>query len=424
MLVPITRPARPATRHPIPRVGRFAVITLCSLAATLGAACGPAGATVHGGGAGGVQAALGPIPVEPGRLILGEVAEGVLTLNGPRLEDGSPYVDWVFRADAGQRVRVDLTSSEFDTYLRVGRVVGGAFVLLQENDDAQHLDGDATDSRVTHTVDAAGDYVVRVTAYSPEEEGTYRVRVSALPAALESPRGGRVAPGATVRGQLEEIEAILNEDYPYQEWALAAEAGTRLEVEARSDDFDTLLSVGRRTAAGFEELAANDDWPGSDNGTDSRVVLTLRNAGDYLLRVFPFDPDVRGAYEISVTQLPALPTEPVTRAIAPGGRVTGTLTDEDAQLGDGAPYQHWTFTGRSGDAVGFSLSSSDFDTVLILGEIDGGVFREFASNDDANDSTDSHLEVVLPASGEYQIRVRPFATDARGVYTLEMLDLR
>jgi hypothetical protein len=425
MLSPHTRPSPPtASRRSYPRAARITTIALCSLAAAVGAGCGSAGATVAGAGTGGVQVAPLPAPVEPGRLVQGVTAEGILAQDGPRLGDGTPFVDWVFRAEAGQRVRVDLASSEFDTYLRIGRGVGGDFVLLQENDDAPHLPGGATDSRVTHTVDVAGDYVVRVTAFDPEEGGAYAVRVSSLPAALEAPRGGRIAPGATVRGRLEEIEAILDEDYPYQEWTLAAEAGARLSIETRSDDFDTFLSVGRRTPAGFEELAANDDWPGSHNGTDSRVVVTIADAGDYLLRVFPFDPDVRGAYEISVTPMPPLPAEPVTRPIAVGERVTGTLSDEDAQLGDGAPYQHWTFTGRAGDAVGISLSSSDFDTVLILGEIEGGVFREFASNDDANDSTDSHLDVILPVTGEYRIRVRPFAPDARGAYALEVLDLR
>ncbi len=85
--------------------------------------------------------------------------------------DGSLYREYSFDGEAGQSVRIDLTSSDFDTYLALfspnGRLVG-------ENDDISNAD---TNSRLTVTLPATGPYRVVVNAFDSTGRGQYLLTV-------------------------------------------------------------------------------------------------------------------------------------------------------------------------------------------------------------------------------------------------------
>ncbi|MBS0016569.1 MAG: trypsin-like peptidase domain-containing protein [Arthrospira sp. SH-MAG29] len=85
--------------------------------------------------------------------------------------DGSLYREYSFDGQAGQSVRIDLTSSDFDTYLALfssnGRLVG-------ENDDISDTD---TNSRLTVTLPATGPYRVVVNAFDSTGRGQYLLTV-------------------------------------------------------------------------------------------------------------------------------------------------------------------------------------------------------------------------------------------------------
>ena len=76
-----------------------------------------------------------------------------------------------FIGSRGQRVRIDATSTDFDTYLMLTLPDGGQ----RENDDGP----DGTDARMDEVLPADGEYVIRVTSYEPGETGTYRLSLSA-----------------------------------------------------------------------------------------------------------------------------------------------------------------------------------------------------------------------------------------------------
>jgi hypothetical protein len=331
------------------------------------------------------------------------------------MEDGSPYADWVYSATAGERIRIDLRSGDFDTFLRLGRMEGGEFVEISGNDDAV-----GTDSQLSYTAEASGDYIVRVSAFWGEGVGTYVLLVTPLPLPLGEPRGGMLSIGGGAEGTLTDEEAELPGEVRYQQWTFVTREAARYAVELSSSDFDPYLSVGRMVEGAFQEIAFNDDWYGSVNGTDSRVLVTLREPGTYVARVIPFGAVEVGDYRITVSQHPLPPTSPVVQPIALGQVVVGTLTDDDAQMDDAAPFQHWSFSARAGQILAIALSSDQFDTFVSVGRVQDGVFQELDSNDDRDDSTDSFLELQVPSDGEYQVRVRPFGPEERGEYRLEI----
>jgi len=91
-----------------------------------------------------------------------------------------------------------------------------------------------------------------------------------------------------------------------------------------------------------------------------------------------------------------LPVDVATaRAIQPGERVLGTLSDDD--------FQHtYRFEGRAGQRIRVEMTAdlSELDAYLVLMAADG---TRLAENDDSGASTDAALEVRLQEDGIYLV---------------------
>ena len=92
----------------------------------------------------------------------GDLATGDLTLTGGELQDS-----YSVRAKAGQWIKVDLTSVDFDPYL-ILRTPGGQ---QSENDDA--TEGDTHRSQVIYQVAESGQFSIIATTYESGEKGAY-----------------------------------------------------------------------------------------------------------------------------------------------------------------------------------------------------------------------------------------------------------
>ena len=96
----------------------------------------------------------------------GDSINGVLE-EGDALHEAGEFRDvYSFEAGAGEEVAFDLFSAGFDTYLIVVSPDGA----WTENDD---YNGSLDHSHITMTTDQAGEYMVIVTSYDPEETGDY-----------------------------------------------------------------------------------------------------------------------------------------------------------------------------------------------------------------------------------------------------------
>lgn len=117
-------------------------------------------------------APAGPAPtpraVTAGQEVSGELAEGDAVL-----DDDSFYDYWSYRGRAGERVRVSMSSEDFDTFLAVGTLAGGEFELLESNDDGE----EGTNSVIEVAIPAGGVLVIRTNSLSGGDTGAYRLRV-------------------------------------------------------------------------------------------------------------------------------------------------------------------------------------------------------------------------------------------------------
>ncbi|EGF94307.1 Bacterial pre-peptidase C-terminal domain [Brevundimonas diminuta] len=342
----------------------------------------------------------------PGRIAVGRDETGSLGANSAEDDDGKRYDAYAFRTSAGERVKIDLESDDFDSFLRVGRIVNGAFVQMAENDDG----GSSLNARLVFTAPQAGEYLIRVTSYNGSAEGDYRLSMEQGPPA---PTAAPVTIGEETWGRLNSDSATSDSGAPADLYRFSGRAGQRVAITMKADGFDTYLEL---FDANHNSLATDDDSAGDLN---ARLTHTLAEDGDYLIEARAFSSG-EGPYTLNIEEI-APPPPP--SAIAFGQTVEGELTDSDATDDDGRRYDAFVFSGTEGQRIQAVMRSGDFDAYLQLGE-NGEEFSEIASDDDGlGQGTDARLIFTLPETGEYVLRARSWSRDAKGLYALELQDL-
>ena len=343
---------------------------------------------------------------------VGQTVNGTLVQSDPKPAERGRFKAYRFQAAAGRPYLITLRSDDFDAYLRVVRNVGGITDMVKENDDS----GGGTDSRVRFQTATAGTYLLVAQALGEDETGSFTLQVT------EAPRPTTTAPraigvGQPLTGRLAETDAVLEEDDSYYDtYTLQGRAGQRLQIEMRSDSFDTYLNLGRMQSGEFVSKSTDDD--GMGDGTHSRMRVTLDDAGEYVLRANSVGAGGVGPYTLVVTErAPQRPATPV--AITLGSEAGGSLDDTDPELDDGSVYDYWSYRGRAGEGITVTMRSDEFDTVVAVGRMVNGVFEEIGNNDDGPDGTNSQLQVTLPADGEYMIRATSLGSGS-GAYRIRV----
>lgn len=360
---------------------------------------------------------LSPRPPEPRPLAVGGRARGELNAgSGWSLEAGGGeqvYDLYTVSARRGQRLNVASGTAG----VLLGRLRDGAFQEIPFND--------TTPSGGVLAIPDDGEYAVRVFAALAGEEGVpYTVWLGDA-AARPAPR--RLEQGRAEESRFDPAAAVPAGGDLVDQWVVHGRAGERLQISARSTEFDTYLILGRVRGDGWEMLAADDD---SGEGTDSRIDYQVPESGDYLVRVRPFStvPDSAAPYTVLVEQEQEIDfsgsgitrrARPETRPVRWGARLTGTLDEADAAAEDGSAYDAWTFSATAGERIVITLRSDAFDAYLAVGRDEGGEWMELTSNDDAAEGS-LHARVVMlaPDTGEYTIRVNTFPGQPAGPYTL------
>lgn len=352
-----------------------------------------------------------PQPAVPMALAVGGNALGELTDGDAVLEDESFYDLYTFRGEAGQRYAISMSSPSFDTYLHVGTGTGNDFSEIARDDDS----GEGTDSRVLFTPDRDGVYSVQASSYASEATGDYSLSIMEM-----APPGPRVvlpiAVGGTVTGDIDESDA-MSDDGVHEDWySFRGEAGQRLATTLRSADFDAYLELGTVDENGVFHSERSDDDGGG--GLDSRIVTTLENDGEYVIRASPLYTGT-GRYTLSLETL-APPGPAAVTPIGMGQTMNGTLELSDAMLDDGSHYDIYTFRGEAGRRVRVTLRSHDFDAYLAFGTWRDGQVVVSASDDDSGGGLDSQIEATLLSSGEYAIRANSLGSGETGSYSVTL----
>jgi hypothetical protein len=369
----------------------------------------------------------------------GQTVTGTLEAGDPSVE-GVPYDAYTIRGRPGDRVLVRMRSQDFDTYLRWGRVRNGEWDEAASNDDG----GEGTDSRLSVTLGADGEYELRAGAFG-EATGAYELQLSEPTA---PPQPGRLRVGQAVQGQL--TEADYEGDNGFEDhYVLTGRADDVVTVFAQSDEFDTYLSAGTWNGGSFAETSADDD---SGPGTSSQLVVEMAG-GEVHVVVRSFSGESGGAYTLRVEAGAAEPVEEAEDFVGEGSAYevgTDTLAGmeeyEDFELsgtfvgpvqagaavqgtlGDGEDegeeirvyYRDYAFRAAAGERLVIRVRSEEVDSYVGIGHGRGDEFAALAEDDDGGDGLDSLLEWEAPEAGTYTIRVTTAIPGQSGPFRLQV----
>ena len=351
----------------------------------------------------------GPAPraQRPGGIRLGQHINGSLGRGDAEADDGLPYDAFAFRARAGERFAIDLTSDAFDPVLRVGRMAGGVFTELAQNDDGPDM---GLNSRLVFTAPDAGEYVIRATPINSAGEGSYRLSLAEGPPPIPAQA---IAIGDTVQGELTDTDGKSEGGLIADAYRFSGREGQRVRIDMSSDAFDTYLQL-------FDEshisLAEDDD--GAAEGTNSRLTFTLPSDGSYVIEARPFAA-ATGAYTLKLEEV-APPPPAVDLAF--GATTQGEVGDDSPKDDENRGYTDYAFSGTEGQRVQAIMRSGDFDTFLQISKADGE-FAQLASDDDGlGEGTDSRLNFTLPETGDFVLRASALGADGKGLFSVELRD--
>jgi hypothetical protein len=354
-------------------------------------------------------AVAGPAPAQQPRTVLvGRVVADSLTDRDPvtRSRKG-PYHVWSVEGRRGQRLAVELGSSDFDAYLILRDAEG--FVIGRDDDSGE---GNAARLRVILPRD--GRYQIIATSYNETGRGAYTLGVSGweTPEAPAAGAAADLAVGQTKDGVLEPGDEIAG-DGPFQDrWTFQAAAGARLRLELRSNDFDAYLIV---LGPDGRAVGSDDDGLG-DN--DASLAFRAEPAGRYTALATSYgDEPKTGAYTIALVEERGEFAEPGEIAtIAPGETREGRLETGD-RFGSRGFEDRWTFTARQGQLLRVDVGSAAFDAYAVLRQAATPV----DSNDDGGDGTDARIMTVAPTTGTYTVVVSALSENrSGGRYTIAL----
>lgn len=358
-----------------------------------------------GGGAYTLAVARGPEPAPAQAIEIGATVQGELAAGDGKSESGGFADAYRFSGREGQRVRIDMSSSDFDTYLQL---FDDSRVSLDEDDDGA---AEGTNSRLTFTLPRTGAYIVEARAFS-DDTGSYELTIAEIEA--ERPPEALTF-GSTLQGEIAETDSTDVEDRGFDAYALTGQAGQRIQAIMRSGDFDTFLQIGR-AGAEFEALASDDD--GLGEGTDSRLNYSLPEAGDYVLRALPLGSEGKGLYSL---QLIDRGPQPQPGGLLVGATARGTLTETDATAEDNSYYDAYRVTLKEDEKLLITMVSNEVDSFVVVGrEKDDGTFESLGSDDDSLSDTHAKLEWTAPADGVYEVRAGTFQQGQTGAYALNV----
>ena len=333
-----------------------------------------------------------------------ESVEGSLNAETGMGLNNQPADQWQFSGREGQRISAILTADDFDAYLELFDAEGQS--LATDDDGAGDLN-----SRLVFSLPKDGVYRLEARSLS-DGDGDYELALKAM-APAPAPRA--IQYGQTLEGELTPNSAIDDDGHFYNGFVFDGQANQRVQFTVRSGDFDAMSEAGLMASgdAPFEALKSDDD--GLQQGTDSRLTFTLPEDGRYEFRALGLEADASGLYSVELIDLGP---EPKPGSLLVPSVARGQLTDQDSLTDEGVSYDAYSFKAKGDEALRFTLISADFDAVVEVGEIKSDSFRLAESDDDSLSDRHARLDWTAPRDGTYQVRVRSYAPNSEGTYSL------
>ncbi len=253
-------------------------------------------ASVQNGSASTTASASGARSDNPPESInLNATIRGQLGENSNILPDGSFFNGYVFEGQAGQEVAIDMVSRDIDPYVILISLEDEEFYI--EDDDS----GGDLNARLITTLPITGRYVILANSYAEGEQGNYELSLNQVGGSSASANRNSHSGGSgndfilRRQGSLGSGDSLAPDNTYYDEYSFQGRAGQRVTITLESNEFDTYLALGDDNG---NLIDSNDDY--QSGGTNSQIVTTLPQDGNYTIIVNGYSPADQGRYALTV----------------------------------------------------------------------------------------------------------------------------
>lgn len=346
--------------------------------------------------------AVAQIPISVGQTVNGNLSTSSGRANACDNSPGAFADIYQFSITTSQILEVAMTSTAFDTCVRVKDT---ADTTLIENDDIDWTASN-TNSRVARSF-TAGTYRIEATGYSLGQSGPYTLTLRALNAAA-------ISVGQTLSGRL--TPASLRSvgcGFCYADiYQFTIAATQTLAIRMSSTELDSFLRVLDSNGVTIIE----DDESG---GNQNALIQRSFTPGTYRIEAAAYSSDQGGAYTVSLQQALSGGT---TMTIP--GTVNGTLNAADGRsAGCGGCYADlYRFTLNSQQTLVITLESAlpadsgGFDTFINVLDAAGTII---AFDDDSLGNYNSSVAFTF-SPGTYTIEATSYNSEQSGAYVLKV----
>jgi hypothetical protein len=215
---------------------------------------------------------------------------GDLAAGDNTFTSGEYFDTYTFAGRPGQRLTIDLTSTEIDTYL----------ILNSPNGETEHNDavGESSDAQIVTELSELGTYELIATSYGPAETGAYNLTITEAELISGQANSNRdmigITIGDTIEGGLQIGDSLSSNERYEDSYVFEAEAGDTVSIEMLSSPVDTFL----RLITPSNEEIENDDY--NDSRDQSLIELTLQESGRYRIIATSYSSSETGPYELSL----------------------------------------------------------------------------------------------------------------------------
>ncbi len=235
--------------------------------------------------------------------------------------------------------------------------------------------------------------------------------------------------GQTLTGELTVNDQIQKSDSSGNTYFIdgyrftTTQANTVVGLDMRSTGnslLDPAVLLYRINNNQLVEIGSDDQSGGLGNGrvenNNALMLAVLPTPGDYAILASSANvqPDGTGAYSLRLFQ-------PSIQPIAYGANISASIANTDNQTSTGLYFDAYWFQGTANDNVDIRLTSTAFDSLLLLYQHETGLGFPITTNDNETAATtNSRITQRLPATGIYIIWGTPFELNRFGAYNLTL----
>lgn len=348
-----------------------------------------------------------------------EAKKGVsLTLNGQIVEGDAkdavrqmPCKIHIVKLEKGKKYQIDMTSTDFDTYLRVESSTGED--LAQDDDGGGNLN-----ARIRFTPTKDDSFKIIATSFSGGE-GNYTLTVRDLDGPAPAGKGGKggtkdadekgvIKLDTPTKDKATTVDGALNDQDPPEPiggktaktYSVELKDGMAYAILMNSGDFDSFLRV---LDANGKELASDDDSGGDLN---SKILFVPPATGRYRVLATTFDGGL-GNFSLSIQSSSeygkAVKADPKKiHTYAEPFFVTGrfAINDPKDTVQQNSPSHVHQVKLEKGKTYVIDLIGGQMDAYLRIEDADK---KGLAEDDDGGEGLNSRLEFRPEETGTYRL---------------------